>query len=247
MKAPEMNLEIASGPDELAEKAARIFLDEVIKRVGQRGVFYAAISGGNTPRGMHKLLASQPFLGKIPWHATHLFWVDERLLSIESAESNYGTARRDFLKTIPIPPCNVHPVIIKGSPEKTAERYEHEILKSFGLPRNQVPRFDVVFLGIGEDGHTASLFPGQTDGRWRESLVLATRGGNPDVYRVTFSFRLINAARKVVFLVSGARKAKVLKDILENDESAVPAAQVSPKDGTLVLIADAAAASRLSF
>ncbi len=247
MKAIEINLEIASGPHELAEKAAKVFFDECVECVRKKEIFYAAISGVSTPRGMHKLLAKRPLAEKIPWYATHLFWVDERLVPVESAESNYGTAERDFLQAIPISRSNVHPVIAKGSPEETAKRYEHEILCTFDLPHDQVPRFDLIFLGIGEDGHTASLFPGQTSSKWHESLVLAARGGNPYVCRVTFSLRLINSARKVVFLVSGARKAKVLKDIIENSDSTAPAAQVHPKDGSLVFIVDVNASSKLSL
>jgi len=154
-------LEVVSDPAALAERGAKIFFDAALEGIKLRGKFYAALSGGRTPRSMHQLFAASPLLEKVPWDNTHLFWTDERLIPEFSQESNYGTAKKDFLNTCPIASGNVHPVPPGRSPEEIARQYERDILRAFEISRDQIPKFDLIFLGMGTDGHTASLFPSE--------------------------------------------------------------------------------------
>jgi len=239
-------LEVVSDPAALAERGAKIFFDAALEGIKLRGKFYAALSGGRTPRSMHQLFAASPLLEKVPWDNTHLFWTDERLIPEFSQESNYGTAKKDFLNTCPIASGNVHPVPPGRSPEEIARQYERDILRAFEISRDQIPKFDLIFLGMGTDGHTASLFPSENGRGGDKRLILSVKGGFPNVPRVTFSLRVINFARKVVFLVSGVQKASIVKNIVENEHSAAPAAHVRPIDGSRLFLLDADAASSLS-
>jgi len=231
---------IAEDPVSLARKGAELFLHSAVSAVHQRGRFSVALSGGSTPRPMNRLLAHSPYISEIPWNDTHVFMVDERIVPFEDSASNFGTAQRDFLDSVPISPENLHPMPVYDTPEIGADLYEEE-LKSFFLDRN--PVFDLILLGIGTDGHTASMFPGGRKAHASERWVLHVKGGNPDVYRISLTFNVINQGRSVAFLISGSSKAPLLKALLENPQNDYPANLVCPVSGGLIWLVDQAAAS----
>jgi 6-phosphogluconolactonase len=232
-------------PKDLAKMAAGLFLAEAEASIRQRDQFTVALSGGSTPRGMHRLLATEPWLTRVPWNKTHLFWVDERCVSPENPASNYGTAKRDFLDALPVSPDQIHFMTCGSSPPGDASSYQEMLMDFFAVPKGAVPQFDLIFLGMGADGHTASLFPGQAALSEKEKWVTAVRGGNPEVDRISMTLPLINRARHIAFLVSGLEKSEVLRSVLMDREIRYPAQQVKPLTGKLTWLLDRAAASLL--
>ncbi len=232
--------------ERLAIKGAVIFCRAANAHLGQNGRFSVAISGGSTPRAMHRLLAQKPYVKEIPWQGTHIFWVDERMVPFEHSASNFGTAKKDFLEKIPIPKGNIHPMPALTIPEEGVGRYQNELNTFFQPGDNVWPVFDLIFLGIGSDGHIASLFPQVSLPSREKRWVLLVKGGTPDVFRLTLTYPLLNHARQVVFLVSGNEKAEIVKRILVKREKHLPAVKIMPKSGKLVWILDREAASLLS-
>ena len=227
---------IGKTKEALAEEGARLFA-EIVKRVAATGQeCMIALSGGSTPRKMHALLGQDPYGSRIPWNRVHLFWGDERCVPADSRWSNYGGVREDLLDFIDIPAENIHPMPCQLPPEEGAVRYEKEIPDVF----------DLVFLGLGADGHTASLFPGHGALGEQKRRVVPLTGGEPDVPRLTMTFPVINKARNVVFVVSEREKAEVVKHVLEDRDTRFPAAHVFPVAGSLIWIVDREAVSRLS-
>jgi 6-phosphogluconolactonase len=226
---------IVKTSEALAEKGASLFSEMALASTAEKDRFTVALSGGSTPRKMHVMFGQDPYRSSIPWNGVHLFWGDERCVPETSRWSNYGLAKGDFLERLDIPVENIHPMPGHLPPEEGASLYEKEITGGF----------DLVFLGLGSDGHTASLFPGHTALEERRRWVVAVRGGRPDVHRLTMTLPLINRGEKVVFLVSGAEKAEVVKSILEDGNSDLPAGRVSPVSGTLLWVLDWEAASLL--
>ncbi len=237
---------IADDPSDLAREAADLFVRSAREGIEARGGFFAALSGGATPRETHRLLAEPPYLGAIPWKDTHLFWVDERCVAYTHPASNFGAAKEDLLSKIPIAEERVYPMPTTLLPEDGAARYAKD-LEAF-LPRDPggVPRLDLIFLGIGDDGHTASLFPGQESLEEQKRWIVAVKGGIPDVHRLTMTLPVLNRGRRIVFLVSGKKKASVVKSILERKDAFLPAARLRPVDGRLTWLLDAEAASMIS-
>ena len=221
---------------ELAERAGRVFLEAAREAVAVRDRFLAGLAGGTTPRGMHRILGRDPLRSKIPWQATHLYWGDERCVPVHSPKSNYGLAREDLLRHIDIPENHVHPMPFGMEPESAAARYEEE------LPLV----LDLLFLGLGKDGHTASLFPGHDALKEQKRGVVAVKGGDPMMERLTLTLPAINRARQVVFLVGGREKSIAVQTVLEDSQPLLPAARVRPADGSLSWILDKEAASRLT-
>jgi 6-phosphogluconolactonase len=216
------------------------------RSVRRRGRFVAALSGGSTPREMHRLLAREPYLSGIPWEHTHLFWVDERCVPWSHVASNYGAARRDFLDRLPLRPGQIHPMPSGSLPDEGASQYEVELRTFFQTRPGECPVFDLILLGMGPDGHTASLFPDHPALSETERPVLAVKGGDPDVSRLTLTYPLINQARKLVFLVSGRSKAGAVKAVLQEKDPRLPAQRVRPAPGGLVWLLDKEAASLLN-
>ena len=233
-------------PLQAAITGADLFVENARISVTQSGSFAVAISGGSTPRPMHRLLAQEPYCSKIPWSRTELFWVDERCISVEDPASNYGMARTDFLNQVPIPKDQVHPILADLSPEQGAQAYTRRLIDFFHLHRANFPVFDLIYLGIGLDGHTASLFPGQDALDETERLVMSVKGGDPYVSRLTLTFPVINRAKRIVFMVSGRGKADTLRTILECPEAGLPAQRVRPLKGSLTWLLDNESASMLS-
>jgi len=243
---PKTQTIIAVDPDDLAFRAAELFKTAARANVDQRGRFVVALSGGSTPRGMHRLLASPPALTDVPWEHTHLFWVDERCVPASDPESNLGTAWRDLLRYLSLPPENIHFVRGDFPPEEAAEEYQTELSRFFQLGEGEFPIFDLIFLGLGKDGHTASLFPGLSALHEESRLVVALKGGIPNVGRTTMTYPVLNRARRIVFLVAGKEKAETVKALLESDRPELPAAKIKPLQGDVIWLLDQEAASLLA-
>jgi len=237
---------VCANEDEVARAAARLFVDWAWQFIAREGSFCVALSGGNTPRRFYKLLGSREFRTQIDWGKVHLFWGDERAVSPEDPESNYGLARRELLVHIPIPPANVHRMEAERSDLGRAAHDYEEVLRHF-LPLNAegFPRFHVIFLGLGADGHTASLFPGarpRATLRWVSTPVNPRRGAR----RMSLTLPVLNAGYRVLFLVTGENKAQALHDVLfGTHEPPLPARLVTAPEGVREFLVDRAAASRL--
>ena len=229
--------------DELSRAAAEIFVTLATQAIRERGRFLAAFSGGSTPTALYRLLAREP----IDWTRVHVFWGDERLVPPEDAENSYGQAPEILLKHVPIPSENIHRVASELEPNAAALDYAR-VLKEFAAPPLDWPRFDLILLGMGEDGHTASLFPGSpVDASEPVIAVTANYQGRP-AQRVTLTPLVINAARQVIFLVTGANKAVTLKGVF-NDYISLeqcPAKRIQPANGQVTWLVDEAAGSALT-
>jgi 6-phosphogluconolactonase len=233
----------------LSRVAAGVVLDTAVAAVARRGRCAVALSGGTTPRALYHLLADPlaPFRVRTPWPGVHLFWGDERWVPRDHPDSNYRMVSETLLRSISIPGHNVHPIPTDyAEPAAAAARYETELRSFFGTGGEAPPRFDLILLGLGDDGHTASLFPGSEALDERHRLVLAPWAEAQRSFRVTLTPPVLNAARLAVFLVSGAAKAQALQAVLEGarDPQRYPA-QVVAAERTLWL-ADRDAAALLS-
>ena len=237
-------VEIYENPEQLAEAVAQVFVREAVKAVEQRGRFMVALSGGSTPRLAHKMLG-ELFKKKVPWHSVNIFWVDDRCVPHDDPASNYGAADDDFLSRVDLRPDQVYPMPVTGLPETGAIEYEQTIRSVFTTQEDELPQFDCVFLGVGTDGHTASLFPGQEELWDEDKLILAVRGGNPHVDRLTMTLPLINRAKHIVIPVSGRAKAVTLEEIFSQPGKNYPIQKVKPVDGKLSWLVDRDAAGLL--
>ncbi len=228
-------------PEALAERAADLFAEAAAEACAARGRFRVALAGGRTPTHLHQLLGTPPWVDLVPWASTDLFFGDERCVHECSPERNDLVAREALFAVVDLPPENVHR--IDTYRRDGAEAYEGVVRERFGAGPGEIPAFDLVFLGIGSDGHTASLFPGRPEVDEEERLVVKVVGAPqqpPD--RITMTLPLLNRARLVVFLATGEKKAAVVARTVGGDR-ALPAARVAPAEGRLVWLLDAAAAS----
>jgi 6-phosphogluconolactonase len=205
-----------------------------------------ALSGGNTPRLTLSALSSEPYRSRFPWDLVHFYQVDERWVSIDDASSNQRMLRETLVSRAPVPPDHFHPVDTSLSdPREGVRRYEETLRRTFPETKGGFPRFDAILLGLGADGHTASLFPGSPVLAEGTDWVAKAEGGNPPVPRITLTLPLLNASSHVIFLVSGKEKALVLEKILAGKGAGLPASRVAPRRGKVTFLADADAASRL--
>jgi 6-phosphogluconolactonase len=239
--------QIAVLPDmaALSQEAAGRLFEQAQKAVQSRGRFTVALSGGSTPESTYRLLAREPYRSQVPWHGVHLFWGDERCVAPDETGSNYRLARRAFIEQVPIPPENVHRIRGELAPQAAALAYRREMEEFFCGP---VPRFDLVLLGLGHDGHIAALFPGSDALQAVGDMAVAVEAqyeGRP-AQRVTLTLPAINAARQALFLVSGEDKAEIVAQVLGSGHGSLPADRVCPTAGELVWLLDEAAASRLA-
>jgi 6-phosphogluconolactonase len=239
------DVRIYATPRELAAAAAARFVRLAQEAVASRGLFGVALAGGNTPRRVYELLAGDDLRRQVSWRDVHVFFGDERMVPPDHAESNYRMAHEALLSLAPIPPENVHRIEGRGDAAANAGRYEDELRAFFG--ETDWPRFDLVMLGMGDDGHTASLFPGTPALAESRAWVAPNWVEKLGVRRVTLTAPAVNAARHVVFLVSGAGKAARLREVLEGppDPERLPAQLIRPAAGTLEWLVDEAAASQL--
>lgn len=231
-------------PEALSRAAAEIFVEEGAKSIAARGRFAVALAGGSTPRRTYELLAQEPYCQRLPWSQVHIFFGDERAVPPADPRSNYRLARETMLSRLPIPGGNVHPILAFPSAAAGAEQYEAELQAFFGYG---LPRFDLVLLGMGPDGHVASLFPGSPALRETVRRVVAVTGEGVPEPRVTLTPWVINLAAVVVFLIMGREKAPVLREILQGSESAgrYPAALIRPLSQRLLWLVDQEAARLL--
>lgn len=248
-----MNIVICDSSSALNARAADAIVDLAREAISARGRFSLALAGGSTPQDTYVLLAQAPRASEIDWAKTFVFMSDERCVPFDDARSNFGQARSSFVSQVPLPPANVLPIPTNaGTPEQIAARYAQTLSEFFSTHAEAAPpAFDLVLLGLGDDGHCASLFPGHPTLEDTTHWVVSSPPGTlpPPVDRVTFTFPLINAARAVMFLVGGANKASAVQDILEDHPPVTkrPSAGVQPAAGTLTWLLDQDAASLLSL
>jgi 6-phosphogluconolactonase len=236
---------IVKDPHQLAVFGADILKRNALDAVKHCGKFSVAISGGSNPRPMNRLLARKPYRHIIPWKATHLFWVDERLVPLTDPDSNYGNAKTDFLDQLDIPQENIHPMGLEKEPTAAAKSYQQRLMNFFNPSIGQYPIFDFIILGIGSDGHTASIFPDDQAAVNTKKWVCAVKGGNPDVDRLTLTLPLINQAKCIAVLASGQKKSKIIETIFTDMDADLPIQKIMPTHGRLVWLLDQAAAARL--
>jgi 6-phosphogluconolactonase len=230
---------------DLFEAAATEFTAQASAAVRANGRFTVALSGGSTPRTLYSLLATK---SGIPWDQIYVFWGDERHVPPDQPESNYRMANQALLSKVPVHPENIFRI---HSEEKDAAaaalQYEHTLRDFFHLSPGQFPRFDLIFLGVGPDGHTASLFPDTAALSEETRLVVANWVPKFNAYRITFTFPVLNAAACVIFLSSGADKAPILHEVLDNSRAGLPSQLVHPVNGKLIWLVDEPAARTLSL
>lgn len=218
----------------MAEAAARWTADRITAAVIARRACYIALAGGETPRWCYQCLAQPPYSDGLPWRSVFVYWSDERQVPLDDPASNYALAKAALLDYVPIPREQVFPLI--GDPVPA--------LRRLPVDRGGLPRFDIIHLGMGEDGHTASLFPGSPALVERQALVYYVHDApKPPPERVTLTLPVINAARAVLFVVQGASKREALSRVLQRDPS-LPASLVEPVDGELQFLVDRAALGR---
>jgi 6-phosphogluconolactonase len=243
---------ICRAADDLADRAADLFIQEANAATIARGRFTVALSGGSTPEKMYTLLAAPDRRSRIDWSRVYVFFGDERTVPANDPRSNFGMAQRTLLAGGAILADHVFSVPTEGrSAGEAATEYAAILSRFFGLPPDgPAPAFDLILLGLGDDGHTASLFPGKPALQIRDTWVTSSPPGvlPPPVDRITFTFPVLNAARHAVFLVAGEKKAEVVREVLEGNPPVKerPATGVRPPHGTLTWMLDAVAASLLS-
>lgn len=230
----------------VAEAAAEHFVATAAMAMNAYSRCAVALAGGSTPENLYRLLASHPYRRQVDWSRVEVFFGDERCVRSESEFSNYGKARAALLDHVPLQPGRLHPMQGNLKPGDGAWLYEEELRRVFG-PEPPLPRFDLILLGMGDDGHTASLFPGMPAVDETERWVVDTAVPSyvkPNVPRLTLTLPVINAAHSVLFLVTGASKAERVREVLAGG-SQLPAARVTPARGALIWLLDEDAAALL--
>jgi 6-phosphogluconolactonase len=229
----------------LSLAAAEMFVDLGSQAIASRGRFSVALSGGNTPRRLYEILATSPKREQIRWESIHVFWGDERCVPADDPRSNFRMARKTLLDHVPVPANQIHPIQGELSPVLAAAQYETELRSFFG---DQPPILDLILLGLGENGHTASLFPHSPvldeKERWMGEVFLAEQS----MYRVTMTASFINRSKEVIFLVSGTEKAIALQSVLEGayQPHELPAQLIHPNDAHPIWLVDKAASHKLA-
>lgn len=237
----DAGLRIFQGIEEMQEDCAES-IAAVLRPSTEGQMRTLVLSGGSTPRGMHRILADAP---EIDWSNVHIFWGDERTVPPDHEDSNYRMAHESLLRHIDIPEENIHRMRGELDPETAAEEYEREIREVLGVPEPEIPRFDVIVLGMGADGHTASLFPGTEALDEQQRLVVANEVPQLGTTRLTMTYPLINAAHRVYFLVAGDDKDDAALQCLTDHPETPPAGLVQPSSGELQWFLDAGAAARI--
>jgi 6-phosphogluconolactonase len=240
---------VFANPAEVARATARLFVDYAWQSIAKYGAFMVALSGGNMPRQSLEILASDEFRRQVDWGKVHVFWSDERAVPPESPESNYGMARRELLIRVPIPQGNVHRMEAEQpNIGRAAHEYEEILREHLELDDRGFPRFHLIFLGLGSDGHTASLFPGTRVTRQTSRWVSTPMVTKLNMRRMTLTLPVLDAAMRVVFLVVGSEKAEILRAVLETKpDPPYPVQLVQPRhNGQKFFLVDEAAAALLT-
>ena len=239
------NVSVFDTPEELDEAAAERFVECDYEFHAEPDRFSVALAGGNTPRRVYELLATERFRDRVEWSQVYIFFGDERCVPPQHPDSNYAMAYETLISKAPIPAKNVRRIIGEGNAAENARAYENELRTFFaGLPG---PRFDLLLLGMGEDGHTASLFPNSAVLKEMSRWVMPTKNEQTGQDRITLTVPAINHARHIMFLVTGKKKAQRLKEVLRRQPGSeqLPVQAITPIDGTLEWLVDAEAASLL--
>ena len=246
MNPGKRQIEVMPDREALMRRAAERFVAAAGRAVAESGRFRVALSGGSTPGGLYRLLASNEFARRMDWSRIHVFWCDERCVPPDDPASNYRMAREALLDPLAVPSENIHRIRGEADPSAAAVEYERSLRSFFRAPAGPPPltagaRFDLILLGIGANGHTASLFPGQAAVFERERWVAAEYVPAVSMWRVTMTPDLINAAAEIWFLVSGREKAATLRRVLHGpyDPGNLPAQIIAPRAGSLVWLLDA--------
>lgn len=240
----QANISVFETPEQLALGAAERFVEYSRPR-DMNEVFSVALAGGNTPRRVYELLATDQFRNRVQWPQVYLFFGDERCVPPDHPDSNYAMAYEALISRVPIPAKNVHRIIGEGNANENALAYENELRTFFaGL---HWPRFNLVLLGMGEDGHTASLFPNSAALKETSRWALPTRNNQSGQNRITLTVPVFNHARRTMFLVTGKKKAQRLKEVLrpEPGSEQLPVKAITPIEGMVEWVVDADAASLL--
>lgn len=239
-------------PEAVAEAGAEVFAREAARAFDRRGRFTVALSGGTTPRAMFALLAHPPYVDQVDWAQVWVFWGDERCVPPDDPQSNYRVANEVWLQHVPVPEGHIHRIRGERDPEAAARAYERVLRESFpaadrpGGPPGEAT-LDLIYLGLGADGHTASLFPGTEGLDERDRWVVAHHVPDLATWRISLTAPTLNAGRRIVFLVTGASKRNALHRVLEGDPEPdkYPAQLIQPRWGRLTWIVDRAAAAVL--
>ena len=238
---------IAQDANRLAKRVGQDLIAAVKNAAAENLRFRLALSGGSTPRLLYELLAGPDLVAEMPWGSLELFWGDERCVPPTDADSNFLMVRQAMLDHVPLPPSQIHRVWGEATPAGEAARYAQEIRLNVPAPKGKLPRFDWVLLGMGDDGHTASLFPGQTLADQNDLCGIAKHPSSGQ-QRLSFTYDLLNAAGHVAFVVTGANKAAPLAAIIRGvpEGQKFPASRIDPRSGTHTWYLDSAAAGKLS-
>lgn len=241
----KVQVQVFSDLEEISHKAAEVFTNFSRSCIASQKKFSAAISGGSTPRKLYRLLGSAEYSPQVDWQRVHLFWADERCVPKEHEESNFKAAFDRLLSKASIPDENIHRIRGEEDPERGARDYEEDIRKFFGM--SGLPMFDLVILGMGEDGHTASLFPGSSLLEERIRLAAPVYLDRPNRNRITLTLPVLNNATQILFLVAGHSKADIVYEILGDGrkKERYPAGLISPDHGSVTWLIDQEAAEKL--
>ncbi|RJR32432.1 MAG: 6-phosphogluconolactonase [Deltaproteobacteria bacterium] len=239
-------LQTFSNLEALSQAAAALFARLAAVAVKSRGRFSVALSGGSTPRRTYEILAQPPFREEVPWNRIHVFWGDERCVPPSDPRSNTLMARKAWLDQVPVPQTQIHPISCQLDPGAGAREYESLLRDFFG---SSPPCLDLVLLGLGKDGHTASLFPDNPALRERERWTATVQVPGEDIHRVTLTPVLINRAAAVAFLAAGAAKAGALREVLQGPRGPLrlPAQVINPDQGELYWLVDREAAKEITI
>lgn len=237
-------VEVFKNAEELSKRAAALFCQTAIDAVEKKGKFTVALTGGSSPVELYKLLTTLPYADQVQWDKTFVFWGDERWVPLTDEKSNAKMSYEALLDHVPIPKENIFPMWNNERPVDFAMKYEQQIKDHFG---GKQPEFDLILLGMGDDGHTASLFPGTDVLNEQTSLVSAYYLPAQSMYRITLTAPCINLAKRIIFLIFGDKKANALHEVLEgmHDPKTYPSQFIKPSNGEVIWLVDEAAASRL--
>lgn len=249
MQTKNCEIKIVENGEAVSRTAAEMMVSLALETLRSKESFAVALSGGSTPNKMFAILANDAALrDRMPWDRVHFFWGDERHVPPDHTDSNYRMTHKAMLSSVPVPPENIHRIRAENpDARKAAKDYEQELRRFFRLEPSQLPAFDCVFLGMGPDGHTASLFPGTRALHERERLVVSNWVDKFRSYRITLTAPVLNHADIVIFLVSGEEKAEPLRTVLEGEKQTdlFPSQLIAPTHGRLLWLVDRAAAGRL--
>jgi 6-phosphogluconolactonase len=246
IKKPKGKIEVHPDLETLSFHAASIFVGASRNSIAAKKRFTVAISGGSTPRRLYTLLGSEAYRHQVDWQHVHFFWADERCVPKEDEASNFKAAFDTLLSRVALPDKNIHRIKGEETPDKASRVYEEEIKRFFG--ESEKPRFDLIILGMGEDGHTASLFPGSKSLEEKVRLAIPVYLEETKKNRVTLTLPVLNSADQILFLVAGVSKAAALSQILGNEKrkKGLPAGLIRPSHGNMTWLIDQEAAGKIN-